>query len=89
MTEAGKRFLTGRTPRERDVIATICSGGSYIEMAESLGIAVNTAKKYTSLFLESSGMESRILFVLWCFRNGVVACPCGQNERELTPRAGG
>lgn len=80
MTDAGHKFLTRIPPKERMVVVALCEGLSNREIGKKLGTTEQVAKNYMRSILRRSGMSTRLEFAVWCFRHGVVECPCGKGH---------
>jgi DNA-binding NarL/FixJ family response regulator len=70
--------LTGRTPsatltaRERQALGLLADGASTAEVAERLGVAVNTARNHVQRVLEKLGARSKLEAVAIARREGLL-----------------
>jgi DNA-binding NarL/FixJ family response regulator len=59
------------TPRERDVLQLIVSGGSNKQVARKLGISEKTVKGHLTKLFQRIGVADRTQAALWAERNGI------------------
>jgi DNA-binding NarL/FixJ family response regulator len=59
------------TPRERDVLQLIVSGGSNKQVARKLGISEKTVKGHLTKLFQRIGAPDRTQAALWAERNGL------------------
>jgi DNA-binding NarL/FixJ family response regulator len=59
------------TPRERDVLQLIVSGGSNKQVARKLGISEKTVKGHLTKLFQRIGVADRTQAALWAERNGL------------------
>ena len=52
----------------------------YSDIALQLGISEQSVKAYVHAMLKAGGLKSRLHLAIFCFREGVIACPCGGNH---------
>jgi DNA-binding NarL/FixJ family response regulator len=57
--DAPRAALPSLTPKEKDVLETLASGGSYSEIAGALGVKVNTVRTHIRSLYEKLGVENR------------------------------
>ena len=78
--KAAAALLAGRTskdrrvdltPRERDVLGLIVSGGSNKQVARKLGISEKTVKGHLTKLFQRIGVADRTQAALWAERNGI------------------
>jgi DNA-binding NarL/FixJ family response regulator len=67
------------TGRERDVLALVCRGLADKQVAEALGLSLNTARNHVAALYRKIGVHSRTAAVVWAQERGLAA--------ELTAKA--
>ncbi len=60
------------TPREREVVVAIASGGTNRGIARELGVSERTARTHVSNILAKLGLTSRTQAAMWAVREGLV-----------------
>ena len=60
------------TPRERDVLAQLVSGGTNREIGEALGMTPKTVMHHTVAIYRKLGVRGRAEAVAWALRTGAV-----------------
>ena len=60
------------TPRERDVVVLLATGGTNREIGRLLGVAERTARTHVSNILAKLGLASRTQAAMWAVREGLV-----------------
>ena len=71
------------TPREQQVAASTAEGLSDKQIAERLGIAVNTVKQIAKHIHQKLKLENRVQVALWWLRHTRLACEhCGGMRSE-------
>ena len=63
------------TPREREVVVLLASGGTNRELGKLLGVTERTARTHVSNILGKLGLASRTQAAMWAVREGLVATP--------------
>jgi DNA-binding NarL/FixJ family response regulator len=65
----------GLTPRELEVLQLICSGMSNKEIAEKLGLSVNTVAVHRANIMNALGLHKTAELVVYAISNGLVTIP--------------
>nr|ADC35942.1 two component transcriptional regulator LuxR family [uncultured bacterium 70] len=65
----------GLTPRELEVLQLICSGMSNKEIAEELGLSVNTVAVHRANIMNALGLHKTAELVVYAISNGLVTIP--------------
>jgi len=65
------------TPREREVLVLIATGGTNREIGRPLGVAERTARTHVSNILGKLGLASRTQAAMWAVKEGLV--PAGSH----------
>jgi DNA-binding NarL/FixJ family response regulator len=60
------------TPREREVLVLIATGGTNREIGKHLGVAERTARTHVSNILAKLGLASRTQAAMWAVKEGLV-----------------
>jgi DNA-binding NarL/FixJ family response regulator len=60
------------TPREREVLVLIATGGTNRQIGRHLGVAERTARTHVSNILAKLGLASRTQAAMWAVREGLV-----------------
>jgi DNA-binding NarL/FixJ family response regulator len=60
------------TPREREVLVLIATGGTNREIGKHLGVAERTARTHVSNLLAKLGLASRTQAAMWAVKEGLV-----------------
>jgi DNA-binding NarL/FixJ family response regulator len=63
------------TPRELEVLQLICSGMSNKEIAEKLGLSVNTVAVHRANIMNALGLHKTAELVVYAISNGLVTLP--------------
>lgn len=80
MTPIGLRFWSMLSPKEKRILPWVAQGMGNKDIGAAVGIGEQVVKNYLRTSYAKAGMESRVEFVVFLFRHGVVACPCGRGE---------
>lgn len=80
MTETGARFHASLTPKERLICPLVATGLPNKLIAWELGTNEQVVKNYLRFMYQKAGMDTRVEFLVFLFRHGVVECPCGKVE---------
>ncbi len=65
----------GLTPRELEVLQLVCSGMSNREVAEKLGLSVNTVAVHRANIMNTLGVHKTAELVVYAISNGLVTLP--------------
>ena len=60
------------TPREREVLVLLATGGTNREIGKHLGVAERTARTHVSNILAKLGLASRTQAAMWAVKEGLV-----------------
>ena len=63
----------GLTPRELEIVAAIAAGASNRDMAETLGISLQTVKHHLTNIFDKTGVSSRLELALLAIREGLTS----------------
>jgi DNA-binding NarL/FixJ family response regulator len=63
------------TPRELEVLQLICSGMSNREIAERLGLSINTVAVHRANIMSALGLHKTAELVVYAITNGLVTLP--------------
>jgi DNA-binding CsgD family transcriptional regulator len=81
------------TPRERDVLRQLVSGGTNREVGEALGMTPKTVMHHTVAIYRKLGVRGRAEAVAWALRTGAsdraplrTAAPSGRRATSSKPR---
>lgn len=78
MTNRGATFLSSLTPREEQfLVALVASAVPMQQVATLLGTTVQVAKNNAAQLYRKAKVHNREGLMLFCFKHGVVQCPCG------------
>jgi DNA-binding NarL/FixJ family response regulator len=72
---APKSAAASLTPREREVVVLLASGGTNRELGKLLGVTERTARTHVSNILSKLGLASRTQAAMWAVREGLVPTP--------------
>ncbi len=73
VTAEGSRAPDVLSPREREVLAMICSGRTNREVAEELGLSVNTVETHRKHIIDKLDLHSTAELVRYAIRHGMVS----------------
>ena len=65
----------GLTPRELEVLQLVCSGMSNREVAEKLGLSINTVAVHRANIMNTLGVHKTAELVVYAISNGLVTLP--------------
>jgi DNA-binding CsgD family transcriptional regulator len=79
---AGKQQRGGDplTPRERDVLLALASGGTNREIADQLGLSVKTVMHHSVAIYRKLDVRGRAAATAWAYRQGLVRRPSAGGE---------
>ena len=60
------------TPRERDVLESVCAGDTNSEIANRLHMALSTVKGHIAALMHKTNTSNRVKLVIWAHRNHIV-----------------
>lgn len=61
--------LSQFTPREQDVLRSVCQGSTNDEIARSLNLSISTIKGHIASLMKKTETSSRVNLVIWAYRN--------------------
>nr|XP_061811374.1 nitrate/nitrite response regulator protein NarL-like [Nerophis lumbriciformis] len=64
--------LTMFTPREQDVLRSVCRGATNDEIARALELSVSTVKGHLTSLMHKTTTSSRVKLVIWAYRNTTI-----------------
>jgi two-component system, NarL family, response regulator NreC len=71
VSERGRCSPEVLSPREREVLTMICSGKTNREMAEGLGVSINTVETHRKHIIDKLDLHSTAELVRYAVRNGL------------------
>jgi hypothetical protein len=81
MTEVGRNFSKRLSERQARLLVRMCQDDApYWIVAADVGLKLAVVKNYAKHMLDLSGTDTRVGLAMWCWRNGVVTCPCKSKE---------
>ena len=79
MTQRGALVLRALTDRERAILILVAAGMPNKTIGQRIGTSEQVVKNHMREILQKSGRRNRTELVVFCFRHGVVTCPCSHS----------
>lgn len=86
MTQNGRRLLHQLTPRECQLLISVCDEeGDYVALAARHQVSLSTLKGLMSRLYDKAGVDNRLALVMFSLRNGIAPCPCLKHQSSTEP----
>lgn len=85
LSPAGERFLRSTNPKQRQICALLVEEVANKAIAWRIGTTEQVVKNYMRRMFDLTGVDSRLEFVLWLIRHGVLPCPCEKHDENKIP----